>query len=160
MHFLRTHFSLASSALFLAGLAAVAVPMARGSIGPWQAAELSVYGLLLTALVYLARNLVRLRREVWSSRLRIDGQGLECGELAADDRAEVASRMDELTERISRAAELLAGAPGPGNEGPREEAPTPRRPVDVERVEGETMVPVGGRGTGPAAQTETAGAAP
>nr|WP_241474855.1 hypothetical protein [Nocardiopsis xinjiangensis] len=157
---MRTHFSLASSALFLTGLAAVAVPVVRGSIGPWQAAELSVYGLLLTALVYLARNLVRLRREVRSSRLRIDGQGLECGELAADDRAEVASRMDDLMERMSRAAESLAGASGPGSEGLREEVPTPCRTVDVERVERGAMAPVGDRGTGPAAQTETAGAAP
>lgn len=159
MHFLRTHFSLAPSALFLAGLAAVALPMACGSIGPWQAAELSVYGLFLVALVYLARNLVQLRRDVWSARRRIDGQGLECGELAADDRAEVASRMDELLERMSRAADFVARTHGTGGERRRAEVPRPHRPAGVERVEEETTAPVGDRGAEPAVRAEAAGVA-
>lgn len=119
----------------------MAVPLARGMIGPWQAAELSVYWVLLAALVYLARNLGRLRREVWRSRLRIDGQGLEYGELAADDRAELASRMDELLGRMSHAADLLADRHGSGSEGRRERGPVPHRTVDVERVEEEATSP-------------------
>lgn len=160
MYFLRTHFSLVPSALFLVGLAAVAVPLVRGSIGPWQAAELSVYGLLLAALVYLARNLVRLRREVWRSRLRIDGQGLECGELVADDREEVAARMGALMERLSRAAGSPPRVHGPGRGDRGEEAAVTPRPADVERVDEEAMAPVGGSEAAPAVRTEAAGAAP
>lgn len=159
MHFLRSHFSLVSSSLFPAGLAAVAVSLIQGSIGPWQAAELSVYGVLLVVLVCLARNLGRLRREVWSSRLRIDGQGLECGELTADDRADLVSRMDELLGRMSRAAELLAGRDESGCEDRRERGPMPIRPADVERGREEAVPSTEDRGADPAVRTEAAGVA-
>lgn len=160
MYFSRTHFSLVPSVLFLVGLAAVAVPLLRGSIGPWQAAELSVYGILLGALVYLARNLVRLRREVWSSRLRIDAQGLECGELAADDREEVAARMDALMERLSRAAGSPPRAQRPASGDHREETAVPQPPAEVGRADEETMAPVGGREAASVVRPEAAGAAP
>ncbi|WP_152442579.1 hypothetical protein [Nocardiopsis kunsanensis] len=159
MHLLRTHFSLVPPTLFLAGLAAVALPLFRGSLGPWQAAELSVYGALLAAVVYLARNLVRLRREVWSWRMSIDGQGLECGELAADDREEVEARMDELLERLSHAAGFLSRTHGPGHEGPREEVPEPQRPTEAERAGEGVLTPVRDSGAEPVVRTEAAGAA-
>lgn len=131
MHFLRSHFTLVSSSIFLTGLSAVAASASLGLIGPWEAAELAACGALLAVCTYLALILRRLVGDTAAARAGGEAQNRELTQVARESRGELSARMDGLVERLAKAADLVAEARGsepggtePGRSPERSAAPS------------------------------------